>query len=670
MTDIKKLSVVETTRQMVRVDRIEPSALNPRYVVDTGTRPGSEWDKRLLDALRELGEHMRRAGQLDSVLVRPIPGVDGKYELVDGTRRCLAARMVGIGELRCEVGPYTDEHILLYAYATGTHRAQLSAIEEAQGFGETLKREGMTMRSIADIIGRSESYVSRRMVLLRAPEKTRRGVLEGWVPSHTAYLIARLPDDASRLGAERVVIEPNGLTGTVMPWREAEDTLNAMFGARSRVLEAHAKLLVAAPDRVVPIEENDRIFPKGAADVPSPESGYVAFTRPLPEWLLKPEVSAEGAPRARDVAGEGVAIHLAVDHEGRVVEVVRLGELVTSVRREDAEIFRRDVARKYGVGQDEKRVLDLAATDSVKWTAERIAGHLGMTVDYVRGVLVAAAEEGGHGPSGGSIVVGEKAGKKAKAAADRGRAKKQRATRVWLGELFDVLSMDSPAWRDMSLWSLLWEHALRVCADEDALLVFRALVGKDCEPFRGKSARECLSEYVAEVRTPAEVRGVAVLLLLSSSVAAAGVDAGWVVDWHKHIVAAEGGRGDVATGGQVSVEDPKRLAEIKKAYELGMSAHKIADTFGTSLGDVCGILDLDEDAEVTRIDGLEAEVLRELDERGYKSVEVRDRISQWACNKPFYRATFREDMEAILRCIRKPSRGMVRDLEKTGEEDE
>lgn len=651
-TAIKKLPVVETTIHAIPLEFIEENSLNPRLIPDLDSPPQSEAEEALRVELRELGESMMQVGQIDAVRVRPMSGEGvGKFELVDGTRRCLAARLVGITSIRAEVGAFTDEHVLLYAFTTGTKRRQLSAIEEAEGFRKAIDRGVGTQVSIASIIGKSEGYVAQRMALLALPKKSRQYVQDGVLPARTAYFIARLPDEVSRLAAEELIVAPNGVEGTVLSSRRAEELVNEMFGERAKMLEARKHLEEISPEHVLSVEDNDRVFPHGA-ELPDPSSGYVAWTRPIPDHLLKPEVIAEGAPKMCDIAGD-VTVRLAVNKEGHAVEVVKLDEAVTSVAKEDAEIFKRDVVRKYGVGEDEKKILDLASKDS-DLTASQIADRLGMTVDYVRGVLESSTASSSDKSS--SIVADEKKAKKEKAKADRERAKRSREAEQWLKSLFAALVEKSP--RPMAFWSLLLEHELARVSDDEALVVARALAG---EPGKGQKPKAFLSELSSAYQYADEVCGLVVCLQLVSALTAGGCEAKWALEWTKHVVdaPAEEPRGDAEDADKKGVLEKGRLesrdliGQVKRAYEGGMSAHKIARTFDTTLGDICVILGLVEADEEAHLEGLDAELRRVLDAQGLKSRKALDKVAGFACGKSFEEATLPEEITAMLRFLRK-----------------
>ena len=73
-----------TSFELIDVALIEKSPLNPRH----------KFPKESMD---RLVESLRTVGQLDPVTVREISGKAGRFELVNGERRWLAAKEAGVG---------------------------------------------------------------------------------------------------------------------------------------------------------------------------------------------------------------------------------------------------------------------------------------------------------------------------------------------------------------------------------------------------------------------------------------------------------------------------------------------------------------------------------------------------------------------------------------------
>lgn len=118
-----------------------------------------------LTNIDELAETIRSVGLLAPLIVETVP--EGGYLLVAGHRRYAAARKVGLKRVACSVipGPLDAADRLMYMLIENVHREELTPLEEARAYGR-LSENGLTQRDIAERVGRTQSHISRRIMLL------------------------------------------------------------------------------------------------------------------------------------------------------------------------------------------------------------------------------------------------------------------------------------------------------------------------------------------------------------------------------------------------------------------------------------------------------------------------------------------------------------------------
>lgn len=192
---------------MLRPSDIVPSPTNPRK-----TFPES--------SLLELAASMKADGQVQPITVRRItvdamlkfnkehPDFDDQkqerplYELVVGERRWRAATLGGL-ELRAELRELTDLQVVRIQIIENLHREEVHPLEEAEGYDYLLKHsgEGITADQIADEVGKSRSYVHKRMRLVALCDDARKAFYDGKFDASTGLLIARLPTPALQMSA-------------------------------------------------------------------------------------------------------------------------------------------------------------------------------------------------------------------------------------------------------------------------------------------------------------------------------------------------------------------------------------------------------------------------------------------------------------------------------------
>jgi ParB family chromosome partitioning protein len=120
--------------------------------------------------LEELTASIREKGVLQPVLLRPAPGVTGEYQLVAGERRWRAAQRAGLRTIPAVIRELDDQQVLEIAIVENVQRADLNALEEAQGYKALIDRFGRTQEAVAQVVGKSRPHVANALRLLSLPE--------------------------------------------------------------------------------------------------------------------------------------------------------------------------------------------------------------------------------------------------------------------------------------------------------------------------------------------------------------------------------------------------------------------------------------------------------------------------------------------------------------------
>ena len=152
------------------------------------------------EELTELADSIRSKGLVQPIIVRP---AGGGYEIVAGERRWRAAQRAGLHTVPVIVRELTDKEVLELAIIENVQRADLNAIEEADGYRELIERFDYSQEQVSDIIGKSRSHVANTLRLLKLPDGVQAMVRDGRLTAgHARALVGR--DDAEAL-AERIV---------------------------------------------------------------------------------------------------------------------------------------------------------------------------------------------------------------------------------------------------------------------------------------------------------------------------------------------------------------------------------------------------------------------------------------------------------------------------------
>ena len=167
---------------------------------------------RLHDPARlgRLKASLERQGQLVPVVAVPEAGKEDHWVLIDGYRRREALQSLGEDRIWVDVWARSVDEALMAALARAPDRAW-EAIEEAALIEELAKRH--TLQTIAEQLGRTVSWVSRRLSLIKAlPEdllaQVRQGKLSLWAASRILVPLARANAEHARILIEKLAQEP------------------------------------------------------------------------------------------------------------------------------------------------------------------------------------------------------------------------------------------------------------------------------------------------------------------------------------------------------------------------------------------------------------------------------------------------------------------------------
>jgi ParB family transcriptional regulator, chromosome partitioning protein len=156
--DQDQASLGPRTLKRVPIDRINPNPDQPRR-------------RFAQTALDELAASIREKGVIQPLIVRPDPNRPDAYQIVAGERRWRAAQQVQLHELPVVIRDLDDIEVLEIAIIENVQRADLNAMEEAQGYRQLIDRFGHTQEKLAQALGKSRSHIANMMRLLALPDE-------------------------------------------------------------------------------------------------------------------------------------------------------------------------------------------------------------------------------------------------------------------------------------------------------------------------------------------------------------------------------------------------------------------------------------------------------------------------------------------------------------------
>lgn len=157
--------VVDTNEHIVALptSQLQPNPDQPRQHFDQAT-------------LQELARSIESYGVIQPIVVCKKGAV---YEIIAGERRFQASMLAGKKQIPAIIRDESAQRRLELALVENIQRESLSPLEEAKTFKRLTDEFNMTLREIADQVGKQVPTISNKIRLLELPETVRQGLSEG-----------------------------------------------------------------------------------------------------------------------------------------------------------------------------------------------------------------------------------------------------------------------------------------------------------------------------------------------------------------------------------------------------------------------------------------------------------------------------------------------------------
>lgn len=174
--------VTDRRVQFVSIDKLERNPDQPRRFFDK-------------EKLAELTGSIKIKGVLQPILVRPVSqGKKDRFQIVAGERRWQASMAAGLTAMPVLIRDLNDEEVLQIGVIENVQRADLNPIEEAKAYDALISQFYRKQEEVAEAVGKSRSYITNMLRLLKLPEIAQDMLAEGKLSTGHARAIISAPD--------------------------------------------------------------------------------------------------------------------------------------------------------------------------------------------------------------------------------------------------------------------------------------------------------------------------------------------------------------------------------------------------------------------------------------------------------------------------------------------
>ncbi len=157
--------------------------------------------------IAELSDSIRKLGILQPIMLRPVEGLDGRYEIVAGERRWRASKHANLRQVPAIIREVSDRELLEIAIVENVQRSNLSPLEEARAYQQLIDEFSMTQREVAESVGKDRTSISNFLRLLKLPLEVQNFLKEDKISMGHAKAILTVREPGVQISLANKVIE-------------------------------------------------------------------------------------------------------------------------------------------------------------------------------------------------------------------------------------------------------------------------------------------------------------------------------------------------------------------------------------------------------------------------------------------------------------------------------
>ncbi len=194
VTPVPEEVITQGPLRQVPVSAISPNQFQPRKAFND-------------ESLQSLASSVRELGVLQPIIVRPLEGEPGRYELIAGERRWRAAGIAGLETVPVLVQDSVNDRLSLeQAVVENLHRVDLHPLEEAAAYQQLIDEFDLTHEQVAQRVGKSRANITNTLRLLQLGETAQAALAQSQISAgHARSLLAISDAEAQATMVARII---------------------------------------------------------------------------------------------------------------------------------------------------------------------------------------------------------------------------------------------------------------------------------------------------------------------------------------------------------------------------------------------------------------------------------------------------------------------------------
>lgn len=175
--------------------------LNIDLLIPNPNQPRKKFNE---ESIKELSISIKEYGILNPILVRK---KENLYEIIAGERRYRAAKLADLKEVPVIIKEIDDSKLTAIALTENIQRENISPIDEAKSYQDILNKTKLKEQELSNIIGKSQSYISNKLRLLKLPKNIQEALIDKKISERHARSLINIKDEQKQTALLNRVIK-------------------------------------------------------------------------------------------------------------------------------------------------------------------------------------------------------------------------------------------------------------------------------------------------------------------------------------------------------------------------------------------------------------------------------------------------------------------------------